>query len=323
MNKPTAVIDKSLFQEICALESDSEREVCWTVLFERFQLVVPFVLLEEVLANVARPKDISLPVLKRMRQALLALQPCWIQDVFEIAFAELVEGHPLSKLPAPDETDAQHMVFLLGAQATDSALTEWAETRARDKKRTAQVRKAEQERLLASVPNDCVKDEVEFFQRIVEPEFVRLIQEQRLKTEFLEIVLGQIIRRRHPEAHGQIDIAFERYSMANFGAYPTTTSCLTVRLTYLFAPAVHVRHGHEGTPPRFLPGGTREQVNNPEDEQYLVSALNYDRLLTRDKGLANVALAFRAVGRWNGEVVFIEPSVELGRQLASLPLLKN
>jgi hypothetical protein len=54
VEKLTAVIDKSLFQEICS-ESETERNFFWNELFNRYQIVIPFALVEEIWTNLAKP----------------------------------------------------------------------------------------------------------------------------------------------------------------------------------------------------------------------------------------------------------------------------
>src|SRR5688572_10116552 len=103
MNKPLAVIDNCLFREICEEESESEREGYWSELYSRYQLVVPFVLIEEVIATVVRPGKTPAAVCERMQFQLAFLEPCWMEDVTEITFTELVEKRPLGKVPAPSD----------------------------------------------------------------------------------------------------------------------------------------------------------------------------------------------------------------------------
>ena len=54
MSKQSAVIDKSLFHELCKYPDVKERERLWHELHLKYQLVVPLMLIEEVVANVAR-----------------------------------------------------------------------------------------------------------------------------------------------------------------------------------------------------------------------------------------------------------------------------
>jgi hypothetical protein len=84
MNKPTAVIDKSLLQAICELPGD-KRDLCFNTLLSRYFLVVPEILVEEVWGNLANPSaGKSLATINMMVRCLLHLQNGWIAEPLEI-----------------------------------------------------------------------------------------------------------------------------------------------------------------------------------------------------------------------------------------------
>lgn len=62
---PTAVLDKSVFQRIAELPS-KHRKATWDELHSRFQVVIPFVLVEEILVNRGNPEPIPPRVAETM-----------------------------------------------------------------------------------------------------------------------------------------------------------------------------------------------------------------------------------------------------------------
>jgi hypothetical protein len=107
MTKPTAVIDMCLFREICELPAKEERDFIWASLTGKYQIVVPLMIMEEMLVNIVRPGNISPRVLEMMASDVLQLQPCWVDDVFEYAYSELVQRQsfetPIVPSPAVSE----------------------------------------------------------------------------------------------------------------------------------------------------------------------------------------------------------------------------
>lgn len=316
MNKPTAVIDKCLFQEICTHESETAQESCWNGLLDRYQLVIPAVLVEEVLVNAVAPGSKDKEVIKTMCRELLRFQPCWMDDVHEIAFAELVEHSPLQKLPAPSETIVAR---LFGLQLDDSDLVEWVTQRKREKEETARNWKAAQDSLLPSSERVTVFSEEEFFDRTAKREFLLALQDPSRRLVMLETILGGKFRRRHPHAAGRIAAAFKAYGPDTFMRYPHTLNCLTARLAYFLAPLVAVKRQGEAQAKCLLKRGEKPQRNNVEDEQYLISALVCSRLLTRDRGLANMAEVFQAARVWKGKTEYLDPKFPVEGQIAALP----
>jgi len=315
MKKLLAVIDKCLFQEICEVESELEREGYWAELYKRYQLVVPFVLIEEVIANLAVPGKIPQQIIERMRCQLVFLKPCWMEDITETVFSELVENRPLRKMRAPSD---EIVSSLLKMRSDDPHLIEWSEQRKNDRKETAQIRKAEQERLLKSATTGHMHSYREFFERTVKREFLHALDDPKQKHEMLEAILGVHFRQRHRAKTDQIEAAFAKYGPKTFSRYPVTLYYLTVRMAYLFAPAVNVKRDDTSQPRRILRGTASGQFNNVQDEQYLVSAFVCNRLLTRDSGMNTMAEVFREVGWWKGDPVFLDPEVDLNHQIPHL-----
>jgi hypothetical protein len=315
MDKPTAVIDKSLFHEICRLPAKETRDSIWDSLTGFYQIFLPLMLVEEVVVNIVKPGDIPRQEIEMMASNVLQLRPCWMDDVSEYAFRELVERQPLGKLAAPsDELQRK----LLAAKSDDPELIKWVKERKVARKATATRWKAEQKRLAPAAGFYVVKSEQEFFERVVKREFLRHLDDPQKKQDLLETILGDTFRFRHPDATQEIDAAFAQYDKVTFKSFPFTHNCLTVRLAYVLAPIVRIQNVTDSEPRTILKAKRRDQDNNWADEQYVVSALICERLLTMDTGMRNIANVFQANRLWRGQTVFFDAKDQLSDQIPAL-----
>src|SRR6266436_972581 len=105
----TAVIDKSLFQAICS-QPEPQRDRCWNELFTHYQIVVPFVLVEEVWTNYVKPGPKNLAVVREMVSTLTRMTSCWIDDEIEFVFKELVLRKGIKKLLPPPKQYTQRVI---------------------------------------------------------------------------------------------------------------------------------------------------------------------------------------------------------------------
>src|ERR1700733_9990083 len=128
--KLTAVIDKSLFHEICEL-SHSERSDAWRLLLDKYQIIVPFVLLEEILVNAINPGVKSRQSIESMVADITQLRHCWMDDILEYAYCELVRKQPIEKFIAPPDELQQRILAL---KFDDPLAVKWAEERKADRK---------------------------------------------------------------------------------------------------------------------------------------------------------------------------------------------
>ena len=286
MTKPTAVIDKSLFHEICKLPAKETRDSIWKALTGKYQIVVPLIMVEEVLVNIVRPGEIPPQDIEMMVSDVLQLQPCWIDDVFEYAFRELVQRQPFEKPVAPP---AELLQRLLAAKSNDPELIKWVEERKPARKATATQWIAEQKKLVPATGFYVVKNEQEFFEEAVKMAFFCHLDDPQKKQDMLETILGETFRFRHPDAIQKIDTAFAHYGKDTFKSFPFTFNCLTVWFAYFLAPIFQIQTASDSEPRMILKPGRPDQDNNLADLQYVVSALICDRLLTRDKGMRNIA----------------------------------
>ena len=315
MKKPTAVIDKSLFHEICKLPAKETRDQIWDAFTGKYQIVVPLILVEEVLVNAVNPGTIPSQEVQMMASDVLQLRSCWIDDVAEYAFRELVQKQPLGQFVAPPDEFQQK---LLALKTDNPEVINWVEERKANRKATATRWKTEQQRLAPTNGFVVAKSEVDFFERTIKKEFLTQLESPQKKHEMLETILGEIFRFRHPDSVSQIDEAFTQYSKDNFTLFPFTLNCLTVRLAYVLGPIVRIQTPTDSEPRMILKPKRRDQDNNWADEQYVISALICDRLLTMDSGMRNIANVFQASRVWKGQTIFFDSEKSLPDQISKV-----
>ena len=270
------------------------------------------VLIEEVLVNIINPGDKDPVVVNRMAQQLVRFQDCWMQDLAEMVFQELVEGKPLLTFMPPS------VEFLKWSRAFppgDPQLRQWAEQRKSDRKHEARKRKQEQDRLLLSARSDHVNTFAEFFHRTVRPDFMAKLSLDE-GIDLLEAIFGNRFRRRHPGCAREIREAFARYP-ERYQHLPITTGYISVRLAYHYAPIVDLQPPGASQPSRILGSTTQDQINNPSDEEYVVCSLVSERLLTGDRGMDHMATLFREVGFSKCQSIFF-PRENIADQIPAL-----
>jgi hypothetical protein len=304
------VLDKSGFQRL-AEQPSAEQVRLWNHLHAHYQVVIPTILIEEVIINVADPGVLSPTVIQEMMKSLLRLQPCWMDDIFEVAFRELVEEQTITKLP-PFPADFAKRVHTLAPDNPE--LLNWANERKSNRDSTVQTRMAAQDKLLPREERREMADEKEFWVRL-KNQFLKILHNPENRRELLEVVLGETFRERHPDRVLAVNEAFCRFSHETFAKYYVTLSILMVRLAYMYAPLVHFKTGTGSSVRRFIGRSVSDQRNNAADEQYLVAAMICNRLLTRDEGMKNVIEMFRMNGFTKCETLYLKPRDSVAEQV--------
>ncbi|HUZ06912.1 MAG TPA: hypothetical protein VMV89_05425 [Candidatus Paceibacterota bacterium] len=314
--KPTAVIDKSLFQEICSEPDEVQRGVFWKELLSRYQIIIPFVLVEEVWTNLAKPSLKKDPaIFLEMANRLLEMSSCWIDDEVEIVFKELIQKKQLKILPAP----AQKTIELLHRlNPNDSALSAWLDQRRQIKERIIRERMQFQNSISPTGKFLTIKSEKELFQGYAWKLFIDILDSKDGGKTILEKLLGWQFRNRHPNFKNRIEKAFSNYTKATFKQFPATFYYLTTDMLYCYTPICRMQKSPTVTPKKILGRKLSEQRNNLEDQKYVVSARMCERLLTRDESMSEMMRAIKECGLWNGETVFIDPRQPLSVQIPSL-----
>ena len=307
------VLDKSGFQRL-AEQPPQEQVRLWNHLHAHYQVVIPTILIEEVIVNVADPGPLPPTVVQEMMKTLLRLQPCWMDDVFEVAFRELVEEQQMSKLPP----FPQDFVNRLRTLAPDNPeLLKWANERKTNRDSTVQTRIAAQDKLLPRSERREMADEKEFWIRL-KNQFSTIVQHAGNRRELLDVVLGETFRTRHPDRVSAVNEAFARFTHETFTRYYVTLSILMVRLAYMYAPLIHFKNGQSASVRRFVGRSVSDQRNNAADEQYIVAAMICNRLLTRDEGMKNVIEMFRMNGFTKCETRYLLTSAPVAEQILGL-----
>lgn len=310
MQKPTAIIDKSLLQRICE-EAPIQRDVLMGLLRQRYQLIAAFVLVDEVMNNIAIPPPRKTPAdFADLKICMDALYPCFMEDVWEMAFEELVLERRIDAIPWWPTEAIQTYASL---NPNDPA---FLETMQRRKKQRNDCEEETKECQNEDVPPGkfyVVREEIEFFHILVRDLKSRL-REPRLKMNLFETLLGESFRQCHPEEGNRIQGAFARVSDTNMDSYPFTRNLLLVMRIYHYAPVSKILD--QAQPPPIL--DRRDQLNNQEDLQYVASATLCDRLLTADQPMTRIMQMLKSNGFWRGETIWIDRDKDLPSQIPSL-----
>jgi len=309
--KPTAIIDKSFLHEVSEL-SHQERKDVWRAILDKYILVVPFILLEEILVNAINPGTVPKGHIQMMVTDVIQLRPFWMDDIVEYAFRELILGHPITKLIGVPK-DMQRM--LLELNLIDPDVVNWAQGRKGDRKAVIKQWKNLQQIISPPGGYRIVAGEKEFYQKIF-GEFLNIVKNPHVKMEYLEVVLGERFRKRHPASASEIEKAFKEYDDKNCSSFHVTRICLMLRLIYILAPIIRIQNASNQNLRPILNAGN--QINNFADEQYVACALLCDRLLTMDQEMKNVADIFHHAGVWPGQAVFFDPQRPVAAQIQSV-----
>lgn len=304
-DKPLAVIDNSLFRPICA-QPESVRVQLWAEIAARYQLVVPFVLVEEVWKRMACPGDIPRSVVDVMAQTLYAMHLRWIDEPTAIAFREFVLKQPVKTFPSPPQAI---MDALWTLDSTDPKLAaHLIELRLAKEKRTKEII-AEQDSILPGGTFCFVNNERAFFQTYIRSQFLEILADRTRTKMLLEKMVGRDFRKRHPQDSTEIDRAFAEYDRTTFAQYPITLSCIMAQMFYFYAPLIRIGEAGQPSARKIVGRSFKAQINNSEDEKYVISAMMCDRLLTCDQGMASIVSTFKASGLWErGEIIYSKPN---------------
>jgi hypothetical protein len=292
----SAIIDKSVFQRLCKTNNSP----LWSELLKRYQLVLPAVLVEEVLVNVLDPRSKLLAEAPEMKLQLERLQPCWMDDIREVAFREFVLGEKFATLPPPPN---EFFKILFNLKSNDPELLVWLGERRKLKDETVVQWKSAQQKFQLPNGADQLPDESTFLSKVVCPFLRHILDDPKKKEDFLWTVFEKTFQR-NSELSSEISTAIQNYSRQNLAQFQITLICLTIRLCYFLGPIFQIQNGRKIVK-------TENQRNSFEDEQYVASSMLGNRLITGDEEMARIANAFRDVGLWKGTVIFVDPNRKL------------
>jgi len=311
MKTPTAIVDKSLLQRICDLPELQSNE-CLSHLQQRYRVIVPLVLHEEVLSNcVQLPRGRSEAVIAKMINYLKELHPFWMQDVYEIAYRELVEENDLSVLPWLSE---EHQDRILKFDAEDTNFRQWLAERNADREEQTLNRKLWQKEKIEPGKFFVARDEKEFCLTIGNL-LLHKLSKATSRNDLLDTFLGKIFLKRHPGKKAAITDALRKIDETNINDFKFSRNFLIASLVYLLAPISKVLDPIDPARPPQKLLDRQDQGNNFEDQEYVVSAFLCNRLITADAAMAKVKQMIQSVGWWGGNTIFIDRNIDIKDQI--------
>jgi hypothetical protein len=177
-------MDKSVLQRIAERSSEDRRKV-WAQLRDRYDLGVPFVLLEEVLVNLGNPRLIAPRLAATMFRELMKQRDLWLDDEISSVFDELVEKNRRTEFKPVRDAFKKHVAEFAPTSGPYRAFLKERETDADEELqwRTSEQNRAAQWRSAQKFKGEewfqdeqgryvcLVSDQKEFFDRFVSPEF--------------------------------------------------------------------------------------------------------------------------------------------------------
>ena len=313
MDKPTAIIDKSLFQRIC--DPQEKTELFMGLLRERYCLAVPFVMHGEVFTNLVKPpKDRPPLVFPEMVKWCKELHPFWMSDVLDIAYRELILGDDLAFVPWLDG-EVRRAIFNFTPDST-AAVNFFAEYRLEREQQIERRRQWQNERI---PPGKFFlgRDEKTFVQQLTDY-FLKQLAQSASRSDILDTIFGDVFIQRHPEQTADIKATLSKISDSTINKYPFSRNCLIASFVYMIGPItkVLVKPGGRQQPVKVL--DRQNQRNNLEDQEYVASAFLCERLLTGDQEMAKVMGMFEARGLWHGKTIWIDRQKDLASQIPAL-----
>ena len=312
--RPTVVLDKSFFQAVCSIPK-VERELIWKQISDRYQIIIPFILVEEVWTNLAKLGNKNPFVVMEMVLTLREMLSCWIDDEIEIIFHELVQKKRIKTFPPPSQ---EVITRLWNTKPSDPAFSRWLDEKRQLKEKALRERIQWHNSILPSGKFLTIKDEADLFTHYVRKLFMDILDSNERTKGLLEKLFGGLFRQRHPNLSRRIETAFSNYSKANFNQFPVTLSYIMAGMFYFYAPLCRVQPSPGEVPRKIIGRKLSEQRNNLADQSYVACALICDRILTQDEGMGNIMKAFKKCGVWEGEILFANPRQSLNAQMSSI-----
>ena len=265
-------------------------------------------MMEEILANRFQP-GLDQSTVSRMIQAVLDFYPHWMDHPAELVFKELVQGERISNAGLAQDKANRMREALSNPDTVLPSLSRWAPARYEEKKQRLIARKRHQKIIRAwfqkTAPELMSPLDLATFAKNGSSFLAMIVSMADWKKSALEAYLAQVWKRWHPAEMAEIDAACASLDCKLLLKLPVTHSYLLAELLYDVGPITKIGPpGSEKSNPQVLSG---RQINNEEDQEYVTSALQCDRLLTCDEGMHRIAEAFRQVGHWKGASIYIPP----------------
>jgi hypothetical protein len=293
MKKPFAVIDKSLLEQLCSKNNPHDESL--RRISEQYELVFPWILFAEVALNVGNPGNGGKEkTIFKMWEVLRRNRTTAADEVYEAAYRELVLRQTGRSI---FEMSSERLDRLLEFEMNNPDLSQFGHFN-RDMHNLAfdEREQAYQEHGSLLFPNerDFVAESLNGFVKRILPDAV-------LRERFLSGVLGKLLEQRYPLCKYKIRAALSNYNVTTYTKFPLTYTLLNLRRIYWRGPVVLVGESKESGKP-FL----RKDRNSFSDEEYVVTAVQFDRLLTMDKEMARIGNLLSEVGLWTGKCVLFQ-----------------
>lgn len=311
------VIDRSLLQKVCEIEDADRRNQCLRLISSTFRVIIPTVLVEEVWVNWSDPKSGELPATKAMVDFLHEPRNRWIADDVDIAYLELTQKRPITRIPPPPSDFKNSFQVLM---KNDPATRKFFSQRNAGKKvfinDILQQQLENQEKMDEGGFNRLLEKPGDILETFVIPVTSAFLSTSPGRKSFLQEIIGNRLYRRLLTEEKfsilkkkKIDEGLQEYDFGD-RIYQTTTNSILAILVYFYAPLFLVNR-RQGSPSPLLSKGKKAQRNNFDDARYIVSALLVDGLLTRDRGMSQVMDIFRSAGRWGGRILYIDDKADV------------
>jgi len=230
--------------------------------------------------------------------------PNWMEHPLDLVFKQLVlKQDTLHPWLGGEKLQALHSVLAdLDTGAPD--LKCWAEERLLKKEERLQWRKRQQEIYKRFLGEESlnVPDLATFMENGIHF-LCHEMESAEQKMLSLNAYLGSALKRWHPDCAEEIENAFSEVTFDSLDRARFTRNYLLAEVLYDLAPITKWGpRESEKSNPLVLSG---KQINNEEDQQYIVCAFACQRLLTCDGGMHRMASLFTARALWIGEAILI------------------
>ncbi len=305
--KPTAVIDKSLLQPICAIRDEHRREHCLRFLLENFTIYAPVMLIEEIAANYFQPtKKTSKQLALRMLRAASRFH--LIEHPLELIYQEVMLKRDVSKKFELDPVlAADYRRWISKPNTHVPELGQRFRERYQNKIWMKSERRQFQQPLKGPTAPYSLNFETLSASILYSNGWLRQkLHNSKEKMDLLSKLILEPLAKLHPDTTPQTAKALLKLDPSRA---PYTHDYLLAYSIYLLAPVASV--GPENSKrvnPCVLSGN---QINNNEDTEYITSALLCDHLLTCDKRMHSMAEMhktvsfFRHKGKWPRSSIYV------------------
>ena len=268
------VVDKSVFQRLCELPNPQERDSLSAEIYKRYEIVIPFALIEEVAVNWG--KSGGTPLNSLMASELVRMEKYWMEDLSESSYLELIEGHRFSTPPQLNENTRRGVRSFFQSEAPE--FKPFVAERKQLDQETIDQWKLAQAKIVSAGTVLNLKSNAELIQGPAVALIQAAFEIPAQKMGLLEGVFGDSFRKRHPERWDSITAAFEALTLEELLTFPIARNCVLARMIYWIGP-IFVVTSNDNLRRKVV----KNDKDNFADECYVAAALCCHRIITRDK----------------------------------------